>query len=115
MNGTGTQISARSQPHHRQRKHVHRQYHDQRRHDLAPPPAVFGNIGPFGREPTRAHHVNAGGTLQFDAPNIFAEGYYGSFNVPTLNINGGVVTNGDPAATGKVNNALNNVNLTMAR
>ncbi len=31
--------------------------------------------------------------------------------MPTLNINGGVVTNADPAGTGQVNNALNNVNL----
>lgn len=75
--------------------------------------SVHSTSGPFGEgSNSRTITVNAGGTLQFDAPNVFSSGYYGSFNVPTLNVNGGVVTNGDPAATGKVNNPLNNVNLT---
>ncbi len=74
--------------------------------------ASNGNNGPFGAgSNTRTITINAGGTLQFDAPNTFAAGFFGATNVPTLNIDGGVVTNGDPAATGKVNNALNNVNL----
>jgi autotransporter-associated beta strand protein len=60
---------------------------------------------------TRNINVNAGGTLIFDAPNMLGAGFFSS-NVPTLNINGGVVTNGDPAASNAVNNALNNVNLT---
>ena len=74
--------------------------------------ASSGNVGPFGLGTnSRTITINAGGTLQFDAPNTFAEGFFGATNVPTLNINGGVVTNADPAGTGQVNNALNNVNL----
>jgi autotransporter-associated beta strand protein len=75
--------------------------------------ASNGNNGPFGAgSNSRNINVNAGATLVFDAPNMFAQSFFGATNVPTLNINGGVVTNGDPAGTNKVNNALNNVNLT---
>jgi autotransporter-associated beta strand protein len=59
---------------------------------------------------SRAITVNTGATLQFDAPNTF--GQFFSSNAPTLNVNGGVVTNADPASSGAINNALNNVFLT---
>jgi autotransporter-associated beta strand protein len=66
---------------------------------------VLGN-GNNGRLIT----VGSGAVLDIVAPNATAH----DFNVtavPTLNINGGIVTNGDPGATNAVNNALNNVNL----
>jgi autotransporter-associated beta strand protein len=56
-------------------------------------------------------NVNAGGTLLFVAPNALGTAF-NSTNLPTLNINGGTVTNADPASTGKINSALNNVVLT---
>jgi autotransporter-associated beta strand protein len=62
----------------------------------------------------RSITVNAGGTLKFIAPNATATGF-SSTNVPTLNINGGTVTNAEPGApfpVGTINNALNNVTLT---
>src|SRR5262249_23796448 len=62
---------------------------------------------------TRTITVNAGSTLQFDAPNVF--GQLNSTGAPTLAINGGTVTNFDPlaatAGSGAINNALDNVNL----
>jgi fibronectin-binding autotransporter adhesin len=51
--------------------------------------------------------VSAGGTLVFGAANMF--GNHNTIDVPTLVINGGVVTNADPGLTDKVNNGLNNV------
>jgi fibronectin-binding autotransporter adhesin len=63
---------------------------------------------------TRTITINAGGTLKFIAPNATATSF-SSTNVPTLNINGGTVTNAEPGApfpAGKINNALNNVTLT---
>lgn len=51
--------------------------------------------------------VNAGATLTFALPNVF--GNHGTTSVPTLVVNGGTVTNADPANGGKVNNGLNNV------
>jgi fibronectin-binding autotransporter adhesin len=62
----------------------------------------------------RSITVNSGATLLFVAPNVTATGF-SSTNVPTLNINGGTVTNAEPGApfpSGLINNALNNVNLT---
>jgi len=58
---------------------------------------------------TRTITVNAGATLEFDAPNTF--GNHNATSVPTLVINGGTVTNADPASSNAVNNALNNVTL----
>jgi autotransporter-associated beta strand protein len=68
--------------------------------------SVLGNLSN-----SRTVSVNAGGTLLFVAPNATATSF-GSTNVPTLNINGGTVTNADPANTHSINNALNNVVLT---
>ena len=62
---------------------------------------------------SRNVNVNAGATLLFVAPNATGTGFYVT-NVPTLNINGGTVTNAEPGGpfpAGKINNALNNVNL----
>jgi fibronectin-binding autotransporter adhesin len=58
----------------------------------------------------RTFTINAGGTLQFDAPNVFGNNF--ATSAPTLAISGGIVTNADPANSGAINNALNNVNLT---
>ena len=59
---------------------------------------------------TRTIAVNAGGTLEFASPNVF--GQFNATTAPTLAISGGTVTNADPAGSGAVNNALNNVALT---
>ena len=60
---------------------------------------------------TRTININAGGTLVFAAANMLGHDFNWT-TAPTLNINGGVVTNADPAGQGKVNNAINNVILT---
>ena len=60
---------------------------------------------------TRTISVNSGATLRFDAPNVLSQ-TWAQANVPTLAVNGGTVTNADPAATGGNNNALGNVSLT---
>jgi fibronectin-binding autotransporter adhesin len=63
---------------------------------------------------TRTVTVGAGAVLEFIAPNATATAF-NSTNVPTLDINGGTVTNAEPGApfpAGLVNNALNNVSLT---
>jgi autotransporter-associated beta strand protein len=66
---------------------------------------VFGLAGS-----NRTMTVNAGATIEFQAPNTF--GNHNVTTVPTLVINGGTVTNADPAVSNAVNNALNNVTLT---
>jgi autotransporter-associated beta strand protein len=63
---------------------------------------------------SRTITVNAGGTLEFVAPNALGTGFNAT-NVPTLAISGGTVTNAEPGApypAGQINNALNNVSLT---
>jgi autotransporter-associated beta strand protein len=60
---------------------------------------------------TRTININAGATLVFAAANMLGHDFNWT-TAPTLNINGGVVTNADPTSSGKVNNALNNVVLT---
>jgi fibronectin-binding autotransporter adhesin len=63
---------------------------------------------------SRTITVNAGGTLEFVAPNVLGTGF-SSTNVPALDISGGTVTNAEPGApypAGHINNALNNVTLT---
>jgi autotransporter-associated beta strand protein len=57
----------------------------------------------------RTFTVNAGATLEFQRPNMF--GNHNVTAVPTMIINGGTVTNADPALTNGVNNGLNNVML----
>jgi fibronectin-binding autotransporter adhesin len=61
---------------------------------------------------SRTITVNAGATLQFDAPNTFGQ-FYATSTVPTLYITGGMVTNADPVGqmfgAHLVNNPLNNV------
>ncbi len=62
----------------------------------------------------RSITVNSGAVLDIIAPNATAA-VFSATNVPTLNISGGTVTNGEPGApipAGQVNNALNNVSLT---
>jgi autotransporter-associated beta strand protein len=56
---------------------------------------------------TRTINVNTGGTLRFDVGNVFNNNF-SSNTVPSLNINGGTVTNGGTAT----NSALGNVTLT---
>jgi autotransporter-associated beta strand protein len=58
---------------------------------------------------TRTITVNAGSTLEFDAPNVFG-GHFVT-RAPALVISGGTVTNADPIGLGLTNNALNNVTL----
>jgi autotransporter-associated beta strand protein len=77
--------------------------------------ALAASYGPGGtvlgaRSNSRTINVNPGGTLLFAAPNVY--GQFSSTTVPTLNIDGGLVTNADPTGSGAVNNALNDVILT---
>ena len=72
--------------------------------------ATIGSNGVLGLPSNaRTITVNPGIMLQVEAPNIFGQFY--ATNVPTLVINGGVVTNADPTNSGAINNALNNVTL----
>jgi fibronectin-binding autotransporter adhesin len=68
-----------------------------------------GGNSAFGAQSNaRTITINAGGTLQLDAPNMFGPAF-NSTTAPTLNINGGTVTNADPAGSGAINSALNNI------
>jgi fibronectin-binding autotransporter adhesin len=73
-----------------------------------------GNNGVFGQcSNSRTITVNSGGTIEFLVPDVF--GQFQATTVPTLLINGGLVTNmAPPGATGTnsvVNNPLNNITL----
>ena len=69
-----------------------------------------GSNGVFGAASnSRTITVNAGTTIEFDAPNTF--GNHNNTTSPTLVVNGGTVTNADPLSTGKNNNGLRNVTL----
>jgi autotransporter-associated beta strand protein len=72
--------------------------------------ASIGTNGVLGQASNaRTITVNAGGTLNFLTSNVFGQFY--ATSVPTLVINGGVVTNTAPPGfpVPVVNNALNNV------
>lgn len=58
---------------------------------------------------TRNFVINAGGIMEFGAPNTF--GGHNSLTVPNIIINGGTLTNADLLGTNNVNNALRNVTL----
>jgi fibronectin-binding autotransporter adhesin len=77
--------------------------------------STLGSTSVLGSaDSTRTIAVNAGGTLVFEAPNVF--GQFNAITAPTLAINSGLVTNADPLAgtsgSGTINNALNNITLT---
>jgi autotransporter-associated beta strand protein len=58
---------------------------------------------------TRSITVDAGATLEFQAPNLL--GGHWTTSAPTLVVNEGTVTNADPWATNVINNGLTNVTL----
>jgi fibronectin-binding autotransporter adhesin len=66
-----------------------------------------GGNSAFGAvDSSRVITANSGGTLRFDSGNLFSTNF-ASATVPTLQINGGTVTNGGSAT----NNALGNITL----
>ena len=76
----------------------------------------YGSNGVFGQcsnSSSRTITVNSGGTILFLVPNVF--GLNGAISAPTLDINGGLVTNMSPlglsGTNSIVNNALNNITL----
>ena len=69
--------------------------------------------GAFGAtNNTRTITVAAGKTLEFQIANVF--GNHGTTAAPIVVEAGGVITNADPGATGKVNNGLGSLTLNSA-